>query len=73
MPVSICDVTFYLQITSLVLSVIALLLAWFDEQKPSIMVMAFAVICQAIVTFRPACATIFDPRGVPIVGHPQGH
>lgn len=70
MPISICDVNLSIQIIALVLSSMALLLAWFDKQKASIIALALAVICQGILTLRPSCAVILDPRGVPVLGRP---
>ena len=70
MPISICDVNLSIQIMSLLLSFTALPLAWFEKQKLSIIVLALAIICQGILTLRPSCAVILDPRGVPVVGRP---
>jgi len=70
MPLSICDVTFYWQLAAIGLSVVSLLLAWFDKQKWSIVAMAFSIFCLTYVTLRPPCAKIIDLRGVPGVGAP---
>ncbi len=66
-----CDISHWLQYFSIAFTVAALMLAWFDKAKPSIMCLGVSVLMQIGVTSLPSCASIFDPRGVPIIGAPQ--
>jgi hypothetical protein len=70
MSVWYCDLAHWLQYGSLALTLLALVLAWLDKTKASIMWLAVSVLLQVGVTSLPSCATIWDPRGLPVVGQP---
>jgi hypothetical protein len=70
MSVWYCDLSHLLQYGSLALTLLALVLAWYDKTKFSIMVLGLSVLLQVGVTSLPSCASIFDPRGLPVVGQP---
>ena len=55
MPRSICDHSHTMLILSLVLTVIAMLLALWKKTRPSIYCMFVAVFLQAVIAFYPMC------------------
>jgi len=55
MPLSICDHSHTMLILSLVLTVIAMLLALLKKTRPSVYCMFVAVLLQAVIALYPMC------------------
>jgi hypothetical protein len=68
MNVVICDYSFWLLVTSLVLAFLSLLAV--GNRRISGLFLAFSIIIQGGVLFNPGCASIIDLRKTPIVGQP---
>jgi hypothetical protein len=64
----ICEYSFWLLVTSLVLAFLSLLAV--GNRRISVLFLAFSIIIQGAVLFNPNCASIHDLRNTPIVGEP---
>jgi hypothetical protein len=70
MSVAYCDISSWLLLSSLGLTIAALVLAWSDSAKASIICLGF-VLLQVVVASLTFCPSIIDPRGVPVIGRPR--
>ena len=70
MSVAYCGISHWLLFSSLVLTIVALVLALRDSAKASIICLGF-VLLQVVVASLTSCPSIIDPRGVPVIGGPQ--
>ena len=65
MSVAYCGISHWLLFSSLVLTIVALVLAWRDSAKESIICLGF-VLLQVVVASLTFC-----PQGVPVIGGPS--
>jgi hypothetical protein len=70
MSVGYCHISSWLLFSSLGLTIVALVLAWRDSPKASIICLGF-VLLQVVVTSLTFCPSIIDPRAVPVIGGPR--
>jgi hypothetical protein len=67
MSVAYCDISSWLLFPSLGLTIVALVLAWRDSPKASIICFGF-VLLLVVVAFLTSCPSIIDPRGESVIG-----
>jgi hypothetical protein len=70
MSAAYCGISHLLLFSSLVLTIVALVLAWRDSAKESFICLGF-VLLQVVVAFLIYCPSITDPQGVPVIGGPR--
>ena len=68
MDVVICDYSFWLLVTSLILAFLSLLAV--GNRRISVLFLVFSIIIQGSVLLNPGCASITDLRKTPIVVEP---
>ncbi len=70
MSVAYCDISSWLLFSSLGFTIVALVLAWRDSAKASIICLGF-VFLQVVVASLTYCPSIIDPRGESVIGGPR--
>jgi hypothetical protein len=66
-----CGISQWLLLSSLGFTIVALVLAWRDSAKESIICLGFVLLQVVVASLIYYCPSIIDPRGVPVIGGPR--